>query len=63
MTAGDLTESEVECPFCGETITVFVDCSVDRQTYVEDCSVCCRPIQFDAVCEEGELVSMNLRRD
>ncbi len=26
------------------------------QTYVEDCEVCCNPIQVTTVFEEGELV-------
>ena len=24
---------------------VLVDCSVEQQEYIEDCQVCCRPIQ------------------
>lgn len=34
----------ISCPGCGERIEILVDCSVAEQTYVEDCSVCCRPI-------------------
>ena len=63
MAGGELTESDVECPFCGESITVFVDCSVERQSYIEDCAVCCRPIQFQVLCEEGELLSIRPARD
>ncbi|MEY4630185.1 MAG: hypothetical protein RIQ81_305 [Pseudomonadota bacterium] len=37
---------EVNCPFCGEVFTTFVDISAGNQTYVEDCQVCCRPIQM-----------------
>ena len=36
----------VDCPYCGEPIELVVDASVDHQEYVEDCSVCCRPIQL-----------------
>ena len=40
-------EISVSCPFCGEDFTVVIDLSVDgEQSYVEDCFVCCRPIQF-----------------
>ena len=35
------------CPYCGEEIEIVVDGSVDHQQYVEDCSVCCRPIVFE----------------
>jgi len=33
-----------ECPYCGETVEILVDPSVPDQEYVEDCSVCCRPM-------------------
>lgn len=36
--------AEICCPYCGELIEVIVDLSVEHQEYVEDCSVCCRPI-------------------
>ncbi|MCW8956362.1 MAG: CPXCG motif-containing cysteine-rich protein [Gammaproteobacteria bacterium] len=34
----------VQCPYCGESIEIIVDCSIPIQSYVEDCEVCCRPI-------------------
>ena len=34
----------VRCPYCGEWLEVFIDPSVRRQEYIEDCQVCCRPI-------------------
>lgn len=36
----------IECPYCGETLEISVDCTVARQDYVEDCQVCCRPIEL-----------------
>ena len=33
------------CPYCNAPISMLVDPSVSAQTYVEDCEVCCRPIQ------------------
>ena len=34
----------VACPFCGEEEELFVDLGGGpRQTYSEDCAVCCRP--------------------
>ena len=43
----------IQCPYCGETIDLVIDDSVDQQQYVEDCHVCCRPINI-AVTVEGE---------
>jgi hypothetical protein len=35
---------EYGCAFCGEENEVFVDTSGGRrQTFTEDCTVCCRP--------------------
>ena len=53
MAAGE--EVPVDCPYCGESITVLVDTSVDEQDYVEDCFVCCRPIRLVVRCEDGEV--------
>lgn len=41
-----LNETRIHCPYCGETISVLIDGSVEQQDYIEDCQVCCRPIVF-----------------
>jgi transcription elongation factor Elf1 len=33
------------CPHCGERISMVLDTSVKGQTYVEDCEVCCQPVE------------------
>lgn len=45
------------CPYCWETISMLLDVSVRKQTYVEDCEVCCNPIQITPIFDESELVS------
>ncbi len=43
------------CPYCGESIDLVVDGSVQDQRYVEDCPVCCQPIELSVwVDEQGE---------
>jgi len=50
-----LQEKTISCPYCGEIITILVDGSVERQQYIEDCQVCCRPIDIRiAVSTSGE---------
>lgn len=51
-------EATITCPHCWEDIAVVVDLSVDGQSYVEDCSVCCRPITITYSAEDGELLSI-----
>lgn len=54
----------VECPYCGEDFDTSVDGSAGSQRYIEDCSVCCRPIEFHAEVDgEGNLIMLTLQRD
>lgn len=42
-----------QCACCGETNDVFVDpCGGNRQEFVEDCAICCRPNVITAVFNE-----------
>jgi hypothetical protein len=36
----------VECPYCGEHFETSVDTSAGSARYVEDCQICCQPIDF-----------------
>jgi len=46
--------AEISCPYCGEIIEILVDTSVERQIYIEDCQVCCRPMNVTvSIDEEG----------
>ncbi len=47
------------CPYCGEEISMILDPLVRRQTYVEDCEVCCHPIEITCAFEDGELCSFS----
>jgi hypothetical protein len=38
---------DVTCPYCGETVSVALDPGGGpEQRYVEDCPVCCRPMEL-----------------
>ena len=51
------------CPYCWQQISMVLDTSVKGQTYVEDCEVCCRPIEFQAERDEsGALLALQVRR-
>jgi len=51
-------EKFFRCPFCREKISMLLDVSTDGvQTYIEDCEVCCRPIQITFEAHEGRLLS------
>ena len=53
----------VRCPYCGERLDTRVDLTADEPAYVEDCQVCCRPIEFHVEREEGgALRALQVRR-
>lgn len=59
-----LDETWIDCPYCGESFTTLVDSSSGRQEYIEDCQVCCRPIEFIAEVDvSGRLIEVITRRD
>ena len=43
----------VYCPYCGEGNALVVDCTVETQEYIEDCTVCCRPMILRARVDQG----------
>ncbi len=45
-----------QCPYCWEEISMLLDTSVAQQTYIEDCEVCCNPIELTVVFSNKELV-------
>jgi hypothetical protein len=69
LRARPLTSSvEVACPFCGKVESVTIDeGGGEHQTYVEDCSVCCKPrvVHFDSSPEvtSGSGVHVWVERD
>jgi hypothetical protein len=53
----------VQCPYCGERLETRVDLTTDEPSYIEDCQVCCRPIQFDLErADSGGLLSVKVQR-
>lgn len=43
------------CPYCFAEISMLLDISVSTQKYIEDCEVCCNPIEVSFTVESGEL--------
>ncbi len=46
------------CPHCWEEVSMLLDPSVS-QTYIEDCEVCCNPIEVNVSFQDGELTSFD----
>lgn len=51
----------VNCPYCGQGMDLVLDTSLPEQRFTTDCEVCCRPFDVVAICEPGEVVSVEVR--
>ena len=55
-----IVETEVTCPHCGEPFPLQIDTSQAEQTLIEDCAICCRPMDLTLRCEPGVIVDLNV---
>jgi hypothetical protein len=53
----------VHCPYCGEPFETSADVSAGPSKYVEDCQICCQPIEMELrVDDEGAFLELITRR-
>ena len=50
------------CPYCGERISVFLDMAAETGQFVEDCEVCCNPIEVAYQVEDGKITAFEARK-
>lgn len=63
MTMQGLHSTSISCPYCGEVFDAIIDCSVAQQAYIEDCEICCRPINFDVSVSPDDEVAVNVSHE
>lgn len=51
-----MDEKFFQCPYCWEQISMLIDISQSNQIYIEDCEICCNPIQLSIRVENQEIV-------
>jgi Cysteine-rich CPXCG len=54
-----LVEHTIVCPSCWESCSVLIDLSAGDHVFVEDCQVCCNPMQLTVTIGDGELLSLD----
>src|SRR5688572_21865309 len=53
----------IQCPWCGERLETHVDLTAGERSYIEDCQVCCRPMELLIELEEnGALHAVKVQR-
>lgn len=58
-----LEEQSCQCPYCGELISLLLDCTQAGQAYVEDCPVCCQPMNIDLSSGSEDSIQLILSRE
>ena len=51
-----MKEHYFTCPYCWQNISMLLDNSIVNQRYIEDCEVCCNPIQVSLNFLNSELI-------
>ncbi|QKJ22170.1 CPXCG motif-containing cysteine-rich protein [Poseidonibacter lekithochrous] len=53
-----MEEIHIQCPYCLQAVTVLLDTGVyEYTTLIDDCEVCCRPIEISYTTEDGVISS------
>ncbi len=55
-----MDEHFFQCPYCWEQISMLIDTSQREQSYIEDCEICCNPIQLSVATENQEIISFQV---
>ena len=51
-----MEEIYIQCPYCLQAISILLDTGVyGCETVIDDCEVCCRPIEVSYIVEDGEI--------
>jgi len=56
-----MLEHYFTCPYCWQKISMLLDSSVSRQNFIEDCEICCNPIELYVEFIRKEIVSFEAR--
>ena len=49
-----------QCPYCWEPISMLVEAGILEQEYVEDCEICCNPIQILASSSNDAVIDFSI---
>ena len=55
-----MIEHYFDSPHCWENQLKMIDPSVNNQNFIEDCQVCCNPLEFDIIIQDNTLQSFSV---
>jgi hypothetical protein len=57
-----IVEIRISCPYCAQSMEVVLDLSGGSQSYVEDCQICCQPMQISFDVDDDRLQGLQVDR-
>ena len=55
-----MIEHYFECPHCWQNQLKIIDPSLGEQSFIEDCEVCCNPLEFNLSVENNFIESFSV---
>ena len=55
-----MIEHYFNCPHCWQNQLKIIDQSVGEQSFIEDCEVCCNPLEFNLSVENNFIESFSV---
>ena len=55
-----VVDRKIRCPYCDEPMNILLDLSAGDQSYVEDCQVCCQPMQIAFQADDGSVANLQV---
>lgn len=56
-----MKEHFFQCPCCWERISMLFDDSISKQIYIEDCEICCNPIEINVEFKNNTIVKLEVK--
>lgn len=57
-----MEEHFFQCPYCWEEVSILLDTSVKNNIFIEDCEVCCNPLEFTVQFKNQELINVKVNQ-
>ena len=55
-----MIEHYFQCPHCWEDQLKMIDPSINNQSFIEDCEICCNPLEFELSISDNSLQSFSV---
>ena len=55
-----MIEYYFDCPHCLVIQLKLIDSSINNQSFIEDCEVCCNPLDFNLSIQNNNIVSFSV---